>query len=158
MLKQVYIWFLHQKEHSRIKRLKKRFKRVGENLKIFGTPKIISPEKISIGDNVNLNDACVLNATASCIIIGNNVTISSGAMIVAATYDVTLFTKERRREHIKCPIQIGDNVWVCTGAIVLPGVKIAQGCIIGAGAVVAHDVLEENVLIVGNPGRIVKQY
>ena len=158
MLKRIYKWYLSRRKELRINKFGKQFKTYGREMNVFGSPRIFFPENISIGDNVNLNDGCILNATFSSINIGNNVTISAGAMILAATYDVQLFVKEHKRQHISAPIEIADNVWVCAGAIILPGVKIAQGCIIGAGSVVTHDILEENVLVAGNPGKIIKRY
>lgn len=50
---------------------------------------------------------------------------------------------------------IGHDVWIGTRALILPGVKIGNGAVIGAGAVVAKDV-PDYAVVVGNPGRIVK--
>jgi acetyltransferase-like isoleucine patch superfamily enzyme len=54
------------------------------------------------------------------------------------------------------PIQIGNDVWIGHGAMVLPGVTIGDGAIIGANAMVTKDVPPYAVLV-GNPGRVVKQ-
>ena len=54
------------------------------------------------------------------------------------------------------PITIGNDVWIGHGAMVLPGVKIGDGAIVGAYAVVTKDVAPYAV-VVGNPGRVVKQ-
>ncbi|WP_112662496.1 CatB-related O-acetyltransferase [Microvirga flavescens] len=51
--------------------------------------------------------------------------------------------------------EIGHDVWMGTDVIVIPGVKIGNGAIIGAGAVVAKDV-PDYAVVVGNPGRVVK--
>jgi acetyltransferase-like isoleucine patch superfamily enzyme len=53
------------------------------------------------------------------------------------------------------PIKIGSDVWVGERACILKGVNIGNGAIIGANAVVTHDVPDFSV-VVGNPGRIVK--
>jgi len=53
------------------------------------------------------------------------------------------------------PIVIGDNVWLGSGAIVLPGVTIGENTVVGAGAVVPRD-LPPNVVAVGNPARVVR--
>ncbi|KAJ2309551.1 hypothetical protein H4S02_009855, partial [Coemansia sp. RSA 2611] len=53
------------------------------------------------------------------------------------------------------PVKIGDGVWVGGGAVILPGVTIGDGVTIGAGSVVTKDV-PDNVVVVGNPARIVK--
>ena len=48
------------------------------------------------------------------------------------------------------PIEIGNNCWLGGNVIVLPGVKIGNGCVIGAGSVVTHDI-PDNYLAYGNP-------
>lgn len=53
-------------------------------------------------------------------------------------------------------VEVGNDVWVGYGAILLPGVKIGNGAIIGAGAVVSKNVGSYEVAV-GNPARIVKQ-
>ncbi|MCK0111650.1 sugar O-acetyltransferase [Ornithinimicrobium sp. F0845] len=62
-----------------------------------------------------------------------------------------------RRDGVESasPITLGDNVWLGGGAIVLPGVTIGDNSVVGAGAVVTKDV-PANVVVVGNPARIVK--
>ena len=46
-------------------------------------------------------------------------------------------------------------MWIGTNAIILGGVKVGQGAIIGAGAVVAKDI-PSYAVVVGNPARVVK--
>lgn len=50
---------------------------------------------------------------------------------------------------------IEDNVWVGSNVIVLPGVRICEGAIVGAGSVVVKDVPPYSI-IAGNPARIIK--
>ncbi|MBC2438088.1 serine acetyltransferase [Clostridium saccharobutylicum] len=52
--------------------------------------------------------------------------------------------------------RIGNNVTICAGAIIIGGISIGNNSIIGAGAVVTKDV-PDNCIVVGNPGRIIKQ-
>lgn len=54
------------------------------------------------------------------------------------------------------PLEIGNDVWIGTGAVVLPEVnRIGNGAVIGAGAVVNKDV-PDYAVVLGNPGRVVK--
>ena len=53
------------------------------------------------------------------------------------------------------PIDIGANVWLGGGAIVLPGVRIGENTVVGAGAVVTRD-LPAGVVAVGNPARVTR--
>lgn len=54
------------------------------------------------------------------------------------------------------PIEIGDNCWFGGNLIVLPGVKVGNGCVIGAGSVVTHNI-PDNHLAYGNPCKAVRE-
>lgn len=54
------------------------------------------------------------------------------------------------------PIRIGNKAWVGMNAIILKGVSIGEGAVVGAGAVVTHDVPAWTV-VAGNPARVVKK-
>ena len=62
---------------------------------------------------------------------------------------------QRRSAEYGKPIDIGSDVWVGGGAIILPGVTIGDRAVIGAGSVVTKDI-PAGVLAVGNPCRVVK--
>ena len=84
---------------------------------------------------------------------GDNVYIASGVKIISANHDFNDYTK-----HIKTqPIIVGNNVWIGANAIILPRVQIANGCIVGAGAVVTKSFLEEDCVIAGNPAKVLKR-
>ncbi len=57
------------------------------------------------------------------------------------------------RRTFRC--ELGNDVWIGHGAIILPGVKIGNGAAVGAGAVVTKDV-PPFAIVVGNPGRILR--
>lgn len=61
----------------------------------------------------------------------------------------------RRREEFGKPVEIGSDVWVGGGAIILPGVRIGSRSVIGAGSVVTRDV-PDDVLAAGNPCRVIR--
>lgn len=52
-------------------------------------------------------------------------------------------------------IKIGNNVYIGTGAFVMPGVKLGNNCIIGANAVVTKDI-PDNSVAVGVPAKVIK--
>lgn len=59
-------------------------------------------------------------------------------------------------KHIPCqPIHICNHVWIGMGAIILKGVTIGEGSIIGAGAVVTHNIPPYS-LAVGVPAEVIK--
>ncbi len=85
--------------------------------------------------------------------IGKNSLIASHVVISSSTHDYKI--SPIRSQRIDKPVEIGTNVWIGSGAIVLPGVKIGDGAVIGAGSLVIEDV-PENAIIVGSPAKIIK--
>jgi maltose O-acetyltransferase len=66
-----------------------------------------------------------------------------------------LNAEQRRREEFGKPIDIGSDVWVGGGAMILAGVTIGSRAVIGAGSVVTRDV-PEGVFAAGNPCRVIR--
>lgn len=85
--------------------------------------------------------------------MGNNVTLASGSRILThdgSTKKIVGYSRVGR-------VDIGDDVFVGAGAIILPNVKIGSRVVIGAGAVVAKDI-PDNSVVVGNPAKIIGTY
>ncbi|SHL40368.1 transferase hexapeptide (six repeat-containing protein) [Chryseobacterium carnipullorum] len=86
------------------------------------------------------------------IIIGHNVGFGAGTSLISANHN-----HNDHSIHDKCPpITIGNNVFVGTNSVILPGVKIGDNVVIGAGSIVAKDI-PSNSIAVGNPCRVIKQ-
>ncbi len=83
------------------------------------------------------------------ISIGNHVDIAKGVCILS--HMTGYQDKNGDQETV-----IEDNVKIFVNAIVLPGVRIGENAIIGAGAMVMKDV-PPNTVVLGNPARVVKQ-
>jgi acetyltransferase-like isoleucine patch superfamily enzyme len=64
--------------------------------------------------------------------------------------------KQRDVPPPAAPVVIGDNVWIGSHSIILPGVCIGHNSAIGAGSVVTRDI-PANCLAVGNPARVLRQ-
>ena len=62
----------------------------------------------------------------------------------------------RRRQEFGKPVDIGSDVWVGGGAILLPGVRIGSRAVIGAGSVVTRDI-PEGMFAAGNPCRVIRE-
>jgi maltose O-acetyltransferase len=62
----------------------------------------------------------------------------------------------RRKQEYGAPISIGADVWVGSGALILPGVTIGDKTVVGAGSVVTRS-LPAGVLAVGNPCRPIRE-
>lgn len=93
-----------------------------------------SEGKISIFDNVFINNRCQIVAKKS-IIIEEGTTIGPNVMIFDHDHVIG-----KKGEYISSAIKIGKNVWIGAGAIILKGVNIGNNAVIGAGAIVTHDI------------------
>ena len=95
------------------------------------------------------------NKRPELITINENVTISSGAKIISHSeppssfHEFNFFYKEN-------PVIIMSNVYIGANAIILPGVKIGNFSVIGAGAVVSKNV-PCYCVVAGNPAKIIKK-
>lgn len=143
---------------SRSRKISGMVRECGDNLEVFGKPEIAFPKKLSIGKNCKINSCVYVNARSG-VSIGNNVTLSHGAKIISTGYDIDKFFSAGERIHKEDnPIIVGDYVWVCTNAIILPGVHInGHHVIIAAGAVVTGDINENYVIVAGCPARIISR-
>lgn len=83
------------------------------------------------------------------VMFGPNVTISSTGHPLAHVY-------RREGAQFSLPIVIGDDVWIGANCTILPGVKIGQRCVIGAGSVVTHDIPDDS-LAFGSPCRVIRK-
>lgn len=86
-------------------------------------------------------------AHGGCIIVNGNAKIGDNCRLHEG---VTIGATNGESEAAK----IGDNVFIGTGAKIIGKVTIADGCAIGANAVVINDVLDKNVSVAGVPAKI----
>src|SRR5436305_13357543 len=94
-----------------------------------------SGQKVSIGKGTVINQGCLLYTTGG-IVIGENVSISSGVWLVTGTHDMN----DPMFVDLYKPIIIGNYVWIGMRATILAGVTIGEGAVVMAGAIVTHDV------------------
>lgn len=127
-----------------------------KNVILRGVPKILYGDKIEFGKNVRLNDSVFLHAVNG-ITIGDNTTLSYGAILITESYDLTNWDSYVCRHHSGAAIKVGRNVWICAGVIILPGVTISDNIIIGAGSVVTKSLTKQKSLYAGNPAKFIKR-
>jgi maltose O-acetyltransferase len=108
---------------------------------------------IRLGNKVFFNFNCVVLDVMQ-VTIGSNVLFGPSVQIYTATHPIDAETRRKWLEFAK-PVKIGSDVWIGGGAIVCPGVSIADRTVIGAGSVVTRDV-PEGVLAAGNPCKIIR--
>ncbi|MBV8652174.1 MAG: sugar O-acetyltransferase [Alphaproteobacteria bacterium] len=105
---------------------------------------------IRIGRGTFVNVNCVFLDVAP-ITVGDACQIGPAVQIYTADHPRDPALRRQGYESGR-PVQIGGNVWLGGGAIILPGVTIGDDAIIGAGSVVTSDV-PPGATVAGNPAR-----
>src|SRR5580698_6815500 len=130
-------------------------------LKIFGkggdTVWLQPPFFCDYGSNIELGERVYFNCTVLdvCkITIGDYSQFGSGVQILTPLHPLNAAL--RRKEEYGAPVTIGSDVWVGSGATILPGVTIGSRTVVGAGSVVSRSP-PSDVLAVGNPCRVVRE-
>ena len=131
-------------------------KKYGDNVLISRKASIYGAENMSFGDNVRIDDFCVLTGRIS---IGNYVHISAGVLLCGGQAGISFgdystissrgcvyaqsddysgahmtnpMVPERYTGVYQAPVIIGRHVIIGTGSTLLPGVTVAEGCALGA--------------------------
>lgn len=107
---------------------------------------------IELGERVFFNFNCVVLDVCR-VRIGGFTLFGPGVQIYTPMHP--LDAELRRRQEFGKPVEIGSDVWVGGGAIILPGVRIGSRSVIGAGSVVTRDV-PAGVFAAGNPCRVIR--
>lgn len=157
----------------------------GKNLNLmeYSTINALSYDGVEIGDNFTLGKYAMIECTGvlrnvgNCIKIGNNVGINHYCFIgvrgdieigdnVIFGPRVNVFSENHNFDRTDIPIKeqgvtkdktvIGNDVWIGANASIMSGVKIGDGCIIAAGAVVSKDV-EDFSIVGGVPAKLIKK-
>jgi maltose O-acetyltransferase len=120
---------------------------------------VIGNGPLRIGDGSFVNYQAFLDTEAG-IYIGRNTRIAPRVVIITSSHLIgeseSTRTARTSATKLNLPVNIGDNVWVGAGVIILPGVTVGNGVVIGAGAVVRADC-EPNTLYAGVPARAIRK-
>lgn len=154
------------------------FARVGSNVRISTKASIYNPEGIVVGNNVRIDDFCVLSAGIGGIEIGDYVHVAVFCSLIGAgkitlesfcnlSSRVSVYSSsdDFSGEHLTNPtvpsrytgvtcadVRLGKHVIVGAGSVVLPGVTIAEGAAVGALSLVKRDCAEFSIYA-GVPAR-----
>src|SRR5215212_5804370 len=116
---------------------------------------------IELGERVFFNFNCVVLDVCR-VRIGDFALFGPAAQIYTAMhpFDAALRRREEYGKPVEVcygkPVEIGADVWVGGGAIIMPGVRVGSRAVIGAGSVVTRDV-PGGVFAAGNPCRVLRE-
>jgi acetyltransferase-like isoleucine patch superfamily enzyme len=112
--------------------------------------------RISIGAQSYIGPHCVLFGAGG-IEIEDGVLISPGVVITSHQHTFEETDRDIREQPSEfAPVVIERNVWIGANATILPGVRLGERSIVGAGAVVTRDVTAR-AMVVGVPARVVRE-
>ena len=113
--------------------------------------------KITIGDNVGISGATIYARNS--IEIGDNALIGGNVKILDNDFhplEIEARNNDIKEKILSKPVKIGKNCFIGCNSIILKGTELADGCVVGAGAVVSGK-FEANSVIAGNPAKVIKK-
>ena len=128
--------------------------KIGKNVRICSSAKIIGSGELSIGDDTWIGQN-VLIAASGKVQIGKNVDIAMLTFIGNGTHKLDFEGERCAGEGINLNVTIGNGCWLGARVTVLPGVEIDEMSMIGAGAVVTNKI-PAKVVAVGIPAKILR--
>jgi putative colanic acid biosynthesis acetyltransferase WcaF len=115
------------------------------DISIFFPWNLVAEGPLLVGSGVIIYNLATITLRRGCI-------VSQRTHLCSGTHDFG-------RWHFPLvfrPVEIGENVWICSEAFIGPGVTIGELSVVGARAVVTKSV-PARVIVAGNPARIVKE-
>ena len=135
--------------------LKKMFAEIGDDSYIerplhakWGGKNVHFGHSVYANFNLPLVDNCDIYV-GNQVMFGPNVTVSTGTHPIHPTL-------RSKQAQYNVPIHIEDNVWIGANSVILPGVRIGENSVIGAGSVVTKDI-PANVIAVGSPCKVMRE-
>lgn len=114
-------------------------------------PKIIIEDGVNIEQNVHLT-------CADKVVIGKNTSVICSVVITDIDHEYSDITKPVIKQGITVnPTEIGECCFIGAGAKIMAGVHIGEHSVIGANAVVTHDI-PPYCVAAGVPAKVIKKY
>jgi acetyltransferase-like isoleucine patch superfamily enzyme len=129
--------------------------KLGKSISIGPGVTIIAKDgaQLTVGSGTYFTSDMHLEAVKN-IVIGSDCAISWGVTIIDSNHHKVI--PEKSTTNDDDAVTIGNHVWIACNVTVLKGTIIGNNCVVGAGSVV-KGVFPDNVLIAGNPAKIIKQ-
>lgn len=114
-------------------------------------PQIIIGNDVNIEQNVHITSGYHIH-------IGNECSILAGSVITDIIHPYDDVDVAASGQACRCkPVNIGEQCFIGTHAIIMPGVTLGKHVIVGANSVVTHS-FPDNCVVAGVPAKIIKQY
>ena len=180
-LKKIIDWFIMNQRDARprwyIRLLAPLYQQRGRGSKIYSSVRMDTPpyRRFALGrGSVVESFCCINNAVGDVIIgehtriglhntiigpvtIGSHVNLAQGITVTALNHNFSETGKRIDEQGVSTqPVVIGDDVWVGTNAVILPGVTVGCHSVVAAGAVVTKDV-PDGCVVAGVPAKIIKR-
>ncbi|MFC0470155.1 sugar O-acetyltransferase [Halalkalibacter kiskunsagensis] len=149
----IYNQTLETEGDKRTKLLKALFGSTGENVYMEPNIRFDYGYNTFVGENFFANFDCTILDVCE-VRFGDNCMLAPGVHIYTATHPLNPTERNSGKEYAK-PITFGNNVWIGGSAVINPGVTIGDNVVIASGAVVTKDI-PDNVVVGGNPAKIIK--
>jgi acetyltransferase-like isoleucine patch superfamily enzyme len=149
----------------RLRRHRHHVRRYGVDLHVGARCRFWAPRGIEIGDHCYLGKDVLIEANCR---IGRHVLVANRVGIVGrhdhvfrepgipVRFGHWIGSQDKPSQHRDEEVEIGDDVWIGYGAILLGPVRIGRGAVIAAGAVVVRDV-PAYAIVGGNPAEVIGQ-
>lgn len=129
------------------------FDKCGDNVNIESGAHFAMGGGILIGSGSGLGVNCFVHGPLK---IGDNVMMGPDVTILTHTHNIERTDIPMGQQGSRtAEVVIGNDVWIGMRSIIMPGVRIGDGVVIGAGAVVTKDV-PDFAIVGGVPARIIK--
>jgi putative colanic acid biosynthesis acetyltransferase WcaF len=109
--------------------------KVGRGVHVYPGVKIWAPWNLELGDECGIATGAIIYSQGK-VFVGRRAVISQGAHLCAGTHDYT----KPGFPLVTRPIYIGNNAWVAAESFIHAGVKVGDGCVIGARSVVTKNM------------------
>ena len=112
-------------------------------------------KNVKLGDNSGIGERALISNEVS---IGNDVMMGPDVIIYTCNHEFKNVEEPMYKQGFQKikPVTIGNDVWIGARVIILPGVKVGNGVVIGAGSIVTKDI-EDYSIVGGNPAKLIRK-
>lgn len=122
---------------------------IGEGSRVMSPLTVVRGNRVKIGRNVVVMNNSLFMAAGG-ITIEDDVMVAANVQLISNNHDLY------DHQILTCkPVRLKRNCWIGAGATILPGITVGENAVVAAGAVVTKDI-EDNMVVGGNPAKIIK--